>query len=297
MNKISVFLLQLLIVMMSLYCSKSGEGRFKGKLFYSSATNHLYELDLSTSREKIIYRENKPTEFITFITRITNHQLILSVDPLRSSPILKLFDLPNNKVRTLREGISPLYMIEHNVVFFYVKEKPHGIKDDMFLYVGNLNRLDSAVLIYHLPKADSTCFSLSNIPVVQISPDKVVFHGMNSSIIEYDYINKKTTEVDLRNLWPLAWRENTGELICCGPRAKDFYLVDWLNKKTRTLDLGEGSMGWKYIKEYDILLFSKERLETGDIYFYDFKNFKIEKLIPNSIVRDNAVFIPEDIIK
>jgi hypothetical protein len=297
MNKILLLLFQLLIVMMSLYCSKSGDGRFKGKIIYSSATNHLYELNLDKSKkEKIIYA-NDNIDCIKYIERVPANCLILSVHNPLNAPILKLLNLSNNEVRTLGEGASPTYIAKHDVVFYYVQDKPFGAYGRMHLYMGKLDKLSNSEFICDLPKPDSTCYNLIRTPAIQVSPDKIVFHGINNTIIEYDYLKNNLSEVNLKNLWPIGWREKTGELICSGPKGKHFFLINWSNKSMQTIDLGDDSMGWTYIKEYDILLFSKERLETGDIYFYDFGTSNVEKLISNSIIRDNAVYLPEEVIK
>ncbi len=290
MKKSFVIFLQAIFLITSISCSKWGETGLKGKLLYSCNTTHLYRLDLSSLNEDIIYQEND-FYFICYLTSVSNQKIVFSGKQPGSTYVLRLLDLLDNKVKTLREGFSSTYMAKHNVLFFYVRHEPFTFKDSMDLYVGKLDSLENSTLICQLGKPAIGSYSINETPVVQISEDKIVFHGINNMIYEYDYSTGEISETGLRNLYPIAWREKTGELICGDLKGEDFFLANLPNKKVQPINLGKETMGWTYIKEYDILLYSQKIIEWGIIYSYNFSNTKNERLKFNATIMSNAIYM------
>ncbi len=288
MNKLYL----LFLIIFNIACFNSGLEKFTGNLFYSCNTNHLYQLNLSSLEENTIYEENEAMNFIAYSIGISNQRIIFTVfHPLRA-PTLKILNLVNNETNILREGFSPTYIDNHNILFFYMRKKPYGNYDSMYLYAGKLDSLGNSTLIFSFAKPDSMSFGDFERPVVQISNYSVVFRCSEKTICEYNINTKEITRTDLNDLFPLAWREKSNELICRDRQGENIVLVNWLNKKQRIKNVGKETDGWTYIKEYDILLFSKSFLEWGILYYYNFEEDVIEKLKFGPMVRTNAVFFP-----
>jgi len=256
------------------------------------------ELDFSTRRQRQIrYSQSKNIEeFIFYITRFSDHEVILAAESLMSGmPTLKLLNLVTNEAKNLGQGSSPTYVAEHKALFFYVTDKPYGPIENMALFVVEIGSLEKARAICQIPKVDSVLSGMFARPVVQISADVVVFCGRGKALTEYDCITSKVTETNLKDLYPLGWREKSGEVICIDQHQRSLYLVKWTNKIVRrveSIEADDYTIGWTYIEEIDALIFGDERLRDEFIYYYDFRESAVKKLGTAAKIRSNGAYFP-----
>ncbi len=298
MKRLLVLIILIPLIMISIHCSKPGEIHLKGKIFYTNGSWEIKEVDFMTSMNVPAFRNlYHGPDFITFLSKVNNGNIIFSsVSPI-SAPILKLYNTSNNEVQNLGEGISPVYIPEKDLLIYMKAKKPYGTKGEGSLYIGSLAHLNDSKLICKKSNGDSSLrMTLMYRPVVSIGGERVVFCGLNEIVTEYNYTNGEIKQTDIQGLYPLIWRQRSNELLCCDKKEENFSMIEWTSKKRRTIDLGNLVYdGFVYIQDEDLLLFTTEMGETLNLNCYDFKNSTVRKFLPNTYMLD-GIYFPADSI-
>ncbi len=246
-----------------------------GKLVYGQS-NAIYSLDLLMLEDRIIYKERKGFSIFVHLTKIDNKCLLFEDEPHH---LIKELNLKTGAIKKVRSGYSPQYIVDHQKLFFY-DALPD--KAQVGLFVADIeDPTQSARLVHEGPFA-------MPMQVIQASKDDVIF-SQNNNLLKYNIVTAVLDEVPIDNCTlPKTMRSATDQLLCFDASAQHYFLSDLKGEKVEHLPSLEGSSAAAfYIPEYDVLMFSKARLqlfppmgEVNDIWAYSFmdnKNIRLQK--------------------
>lgn len=267
-----------ILVVVSPY-SRGGVMALSGKLVYGES-NAIYSLDLSTLRDRVIYKEKEDFSIFVHLTKIDNKYLLLEDYPHN---LIKKLDLETGSINKVRSGYSPQYIASHQKLFFY-DGLPNKAQVGLFV-VSIKDPTKPAHLIHEGP------FSMP-MQVIQASKDDVIFSHRNK-LLKYNIISNELEELPIDNCTlPKVMRSATNQLLCFDSSAQHYFLSDLNGEEIENLpNLKGSSSAAYYLSEYDVLMFSKARLqlfppigEVNDIWLYSFKNNKSIRLQKNATI-------------
>jgi hypothetical protein len=129
-------------------------------------------------------------------------------------------------------------------------------------------------------------------PVIQVSPDEVVFVGEDDAVWMYQISQSRMMPTGIRNALPEFWRSQTKQLVCYNWESKEFFQVDLKSKHSEKIPHFKRSyFGFVYIPKHDAVVFGTSRLyflvsERFEIFAYSFSSGeKVKLLSRNSISR------------
>jgi len=280
----------------SMSFAMSSPGHLTGCLVYTNGGKDIQQIHLSTLAHEVLYQGRSAIVSTNHFTKIGHDKLLFEqCDGLRTPNCLLMeFDLTKRTISTLRSGKMPTYIAETDSIFFYDRTKDDG---ELLLFVVRRATIDDAVKVAKAPKRITSPNGLGFFPggpVVQISSDEVVFMGEDQGLWIYNMVNGKMGSIGIKHKSPRAWRGQTQQLIAQdwgGDKA--FYSIDLKRGDIERLALPDRTYhsSLVYIKEYDMLIYSRTRFslfylhETSDIFAYHYKIGKKVKLLPHDNVR------------
>ncbi len=267
-----------------------------GKLIYANGTNIIRSLDLSTLKHEILHKEPFGI-FINNLSKITETRFIYQDCDGTRKPgcLLQEFDIENKSVKTWRSGHIPTYVKESNSIFFYESAPDTG---EEWLFVVNLEAIGNAKKVMRAPSTHKTQNGIPYSykgPVVQISPDQVIFVGEDDGIWIYQISNSKLISTDIKNIRPIFWLDKTKELIGYNWESKGIVRYDLKSKRIEQLPQFKASSGFVYIPNYDTVISWEGRLhffisERFDIFSYHLGSGERMKIVPNHHISSGIWF-------
>lgn len=285
----SPVLLWLLLLLPFVSCRLRGEANLSGRLIYTNGGKYIDALDLDALTREILYEGQYDGINIQSITKIAAGKFLFSeCDGLRKPHcLLKEFEVAAGTAKTLRPGRMPVYVAQSGSVFFYDSSSKDAGEE--WLFVAERNALDTARRIAKAPTAKLLPNGLSyelETPVVEISPDEIVFVGEDRQLWIYQISTSRLTPTGVHNARPKVWRSWTQQLICYDWESEEAYQIDLKTKRTEKLPFLKKAWGIVYIPHTDTLMYSESRLylfisETSDIWAYKFGTGERVKVQPH----------------
>ena len=251
-----------------------------GKLIYGQS-NTIHSLDLSTLQDRIVYAERNGFGIFNNLSKINEDSLLLEV---YTQNTIQELDFSAGTIKKVRSGSAPRYLAYHKKLFYYDR-LPDKAQTGLFV-VDVSDPVGSVHLVHQGP------FFIPR-QVTQISRDEVMFQQREGELYKYNIVTGVLSEHSISNCtWLEVMRSATGQLLCLDVPKKRYFLSDLKGEKSDVItDLDGSSAASFYIPEYDVLIFSKARLqlvppmgEVNDIWAYSFKENKQVRLKKNATV-------------
>lgn len=185
------------------------------------------------------------------------------------------FDLRTKELVDVGEGVSPTYVPEQRLLFFW--ESGQGSKQPMNRVV-KMRSLSG-------PANDKVVARFSDVwssRIVQVAPDTVVFYGADSRVWKYSVNPPFLSATGVDRCRPMAWRSKTGQLICQDVDDRRTYLA-YLTGQIKPIPIRSYEV-LGYSPNYDAVIFSEAyeswwQLEVGwAILAYNFRNHRTVRL-------------------
>jgi len=265
-------------VLLTALLAITGTGEIRGKLI--TGETRIYLVNLESPRNVItLYEANPVGRSIGGVTRVDDHSFIFSVEDPGSfeDRFIKRFDLASGEVKTLGKGFGPMvYLPERRLLLFYRMVPDGGINyfgkpcPDKWLVAADPENIDGYIRI--VPSSQTY-----ESPIVQISPDEVVFYGEGDRLWVYDFSYSRLRPTGIKNCEPKVWREKTRELLCKDWGTTEIFLVNLVTGEKREIPKLKGAHGFINIPAYDVIICGKDRWITSVSNFYSFE--KDEEII------------------
>lgn len=253
-----------LIMIISL-TGKAAEAPLHGALVYVAA-NSIYDYDMEMRKADLLYEFPYGT-MIGSLSVVDDDRVLFYVYPTENDIIE--FNLKTHTKKKIRKGSHPVYISEHENIFFY--DRPEGT-GRLGLYVA---KLDDPV--GSLREVDEGPYVLPQ-QVTQVSHDEVVFlSGRDSNsqnLWKYNIVTEKLDRLPIENCRPQVWRTATNELLCLDLSTGRRFFSDLAGHKGEDY-LADDLVPILYIPSCDVLVagrarFQMSRGELWDFIVYDF---------------------------
>lgn len=260
-------------ILLTALLAVTGVGEMQGKLILDE--NDISLVNLESPRNKVmLLKQPAGIRRIGGMTRVDSHSFIFSDEDPSSfeDRFIKRFDLASGEVKTLGKGFGPMvYLPERRLLLFYRWVPDGGINyfgrpcPDEWLVVagpGDIDRFRKIVPVDWDIKS----------PIVQISPDEVVFYGEGDRLWVYNFSDSRLRPTGIKNCWPGTWRKKTRELLCDDLGTNEVFLVNLVTGEKKEVPKLKWAHGFINIPASDAVVYAKECWNFSNvIYFYTFE--------------------------
>ena len=268
----------------------------KGQLIYRDGGGSIEAIDLESPEfSKSLVYKNKTHTHINHVDKTSDATFLFSECDLGTCTI-KQYSIDLGDIRELRVGLWPSYIRGHEKMFFYER----GADDTKWLFMASMKDINEVSKIARKPEDEG--FTSLTMPVIQVSPDEVIFIGEDSQLWSYNIKNSETTKTGAENCRPYLLRTKSNQILCKGQNTWAPYLLDMDKKEKIELPEREGAYSFVYLEQIDAFIFGRTRgvvvAEIPELFLYSFtdkKETRIKKYahmasgfwIPNGAVPSN----------
>lgn len=289
-TKLAVWTLLSLPIACSLPIAGGGEVMpLSGQIIYG-VSNRVEAFTIDDAQRTIL---RQLPHLINGLSKIDEEHFLLAVSTVAGYSILNT-DPRTGETKFVHKGWSPTYVPKHQKVFFF-DTNPKSTsrsyaKTGPRLYMADMEHPTQSVKQIG---ADQGRFSSS--PIIQVSPDEVVFlirdDGKSPPYI-YNLVTDTLKPLPFtRPCRPYVWRSKTRQLLCSEPYGSppNFFFVDLEGTRIEDLSMDPIFLPVLYIAKHDVLIGSAGRVqrippigETYDIWAYSFKEKKSWRLLKDA---------------
>jgi hypothetical protein len=268
-------------------CSGSGSGGYHGILYYGLG-QHLDSVNLETGERATLY--SNPDRIIMSVTGIGTERFLFGSNKIsfRTDPIVQIFDRTAGKVSTFDSGESgpiehPAYLPAHHAIVFY-----SAINHKLVVAWADI---DTPSLM-HVIDAKNNGLGYQLVPV---SDDEIAyFDGEKPWLINLK--SDVVRELNIPGCVPQLWRSTTHQLLCSKGDSFNYFLTNLDGSSRQALDIGQNHVPLYYIPQLDMAILNGMRLglsggihEVGTLWFYDFKEKSMTKVVNDATAGAGAV--------
>jgi hypothetical protein len=268
-------------------CSGSKSDGYHGVLYYGWGQK-LNSVNLETGERATLY--SNPDMVIMSVTGIGMGKFLFGSNRIsfRTDPVVQIFDRTEGKISAFGSGESgsiehPAYLPAHHAIVFY-----SVINRKLVIAWADINNPD------HMHAIDAKNNGLG-YQLVPVSDDEVAYSDGEKPWL----INLKsgvTKELNISGCVPQLWRSKTRQLLCSKGDSFDYFLTNLDGSGRQALDMGQNHVPVYYIPQLDIAIFNGTRLglsgdlhEVGTLWFYDFGQKSMTKVVDDAMVGAGAV--------
>ena len=258
-----------------------------GKLVYSGGSSEIKTVDLASLASATLYKSPHNVALIAHLTKVTPDLILFDECPVTESCVIKELNLSNGETKTLHTGQMPIYVAEHDCLFFYDRSE---YQNDNALLMAKRNEIAARHKVANMPPPkrlpNGNLLPVAT-PAIQISQDEVVFVGEDHQLWIYRISESTLFPTEVKDCLPQVWRNQTQELLCYDWNSWELYAIDLQTKQKKVMSFLKRAHGLLYVPEDDLLIYGKSRLyflisETSDIFAYSFATSERVKLRPHA---------------